>query len=71
MVNTTIREMVSLLDGYGDLLTVEELCEALLIGKNTAYEILNSGQLRAFREGSRWKIPRESVALYIKKRAGL
>lgn len=44
-----------LFEMYGDLLTVEELCEALMIGKNTAYEILNSGQLRAFREGSRWK----------------
>jgi len=63
--------MMFLFEMYGDLLTVEELCEALMIGKNTAYEILNSGQLRAFREGSRWKIPRESVALYIKNRAGL
>jgi len=68
---TRIRGLMSLLEAYGDLLMVEELCEALLIGENTAYEILNSGQLRAFREGSRWKIPQESVALYIKKRAGL
>ena len=60
-----------MLDNYNDLMNVEDLCEALMIGKNTAYIILNSGKLKAYREGSRWKIPREAVQRYIIKRAGL
>ena len=54
-----------------DIITVDELCEILIIGKNMAYKILSSGELHAFREGSHWKIPRESVAQYIRTRAGL
>ena len=34
---------------YNDLVTTEELCEMLSIGKNTAYTLLSSGQLKAFR----------------------
>ncbi len=60
-----------MLDNYNDLMSVEDLCEALMIGKNTAYSILNSGELNAYREGTRWKIPREAVQRYIIKRAGL
>ena len=60
-----------MLDNYNDLMSVEDLCEALMIGKNTAYCILNSGELKAYREGTRWKIPREAVRQYIFKRAGL
>lgn len=65
-----------MLDNYNDLMSVEALCEArmsvealceaLMIGKNTAYSILNSGELKAYREGSRWKIPREAVNRYIR-----
>ena len=41
------------------LITVEELCEELIIGKNTAYKLLTSGELKGFRIGRIWKIPRE------------
>lgn len=54
-----------------DLITVDELCEILMIGKNMAYKILNSGEIHAFKEGTHWKIPREAVAQYIRTRAGL
>lgn len=50
-----------MLEEYGDLLTVDELCELLMIGKNMAYQILNSGQVKAFRIGRCWKIPKKSV----------
>ena len=48
-----------------DLITIEEMREILSIGKNAAYTILNSGELKAFKIGKVWKIPRQSVYDYI------
>ena len=54
-----------------ELITIDELCELLMIGKNTAYTLLNSKEIKAFKIGRHWKIPKESVFLYIKKNTGL
>ena len=54
-----------------DLITLEELCEQLSIGRNAAYHLLNSGELKAFRIGRIWKIPRKSVYHYILEESGL
>ncbi len=51
------------------LMTVEELCEELLIGKNSAYALLISGQIKGFRIGRIWKIPRDSIKEYIRQQA--
>lgn len=51
-----------------DIISIEELCEALSIGKNTAYSLLNSKEIAAFRIGRSWKIPKESVSEYINKK---
>lgn len=58
-----------MLEGYDELLTVEELCELLKIGSNAAYRILNNGELKAFRNGRTWRIPKQSVVEYIKKQS--
>lgn len=50
-----------MLDEYNDLISIEELCEILQIGRNTAYQLLNSGFITAFRIGRRWKIPKSAV----------
>ena len=55
-----------MLEQYDDLLTLDELCEVLQIGRNTAYQILNSGFVPAFRIGRRWKIPKTSVQELLK-----
>lgn len=52
-----------------EILTVEELMELLYIGKNTAYQLLNSGEIRAFRIGRVWKIPKEAVREYVLRKA--
>lgn len=54
-----------------DLITVDELCELLFIGKNTAYALLNAGEVKAFRIGRVWKISREAVYEYIKRKSSL
>lgn len=49
------------------LITVEELCEFLMIGKNAAYHLLKSGQIKSFRIGRIWKIPKVSIEEYIRE----
>lgn len=49
-----------------ELITVDELCESLMIGKNLAYRLLNSGEIKCFKINRIWKIPRSSVNEYIK-----
>lgn len=52
-------------DNYNDMISLDDLCEMLTIGKNTAYSLLKSGQIKAFKIGRIWKIPRESVSEYV------
>lgn len=56
---------------YNDLLNVEDLCDILVIGKNSAYTILNSGEIKAFRTGRIWKIPKVAIEEYILIKSGL
>jgi len=56
---------------YSDLISIEELTEILSIGKNAAYQLLNSGEIKAFKCGRVWKIPKEGVEHYVRTRSGL
>ena len=49
-----------------DILTFKECQKLLKIGKNTLLDLLHSNQIEAFKIGSRWKIPKESVVEYLK-----
>lgn len=51
-----------------EILTVQELMELLYIGKNATYQLLNEGQIKAFRIGNTWKIPKVAVDEYIIKK---
>jgi len=48
-----------------ELITLGELQEILSIGKNTAYRLLITNEIKAFKIGRSWKIPRSSVQQYI------
>ena len=50
-----------------DILRIEDVMEYLNIGKNTIYGLLQSGELKAFRIGKLWKIPRKAVEEYVEK----
>jgi excisionase family DNA binding protein len=56
---------------YQDLLTLEDLCDALSIGKNQAYQIVASGELRCMRTGRAWKIPKVALIDYVLKKSGI
>lgn len=48
-----------------DLITIEELCSLLSIGRNTAYRLLNENKIKAFRIGKVWKIPKMAIEDFI------
>lgn len=47
------------------LLCVEDLMPLLSIGRNTAYCLVRTGQIRSIRIGRKYRIPREAVSEYI------
>lgn len=56
---------------YDDILTIEELAEALKIGTTQAYKIVRSGQLKGYKEGKDWKIAKQALIRYIMERSHL
>lgn len=46
-------------------MTVTDVAEVLYIGRNTVYELLNTGTLKGFRIGKTWRIPKISLEEYI------
>lgn len=49
-----------------ELLSIDQLCERLFISPTTAYKLLQSGKIKAFKLGT-WKIPEASVRKYIQE----
>jgi len=58
---------MTMLNKYPDVLNVKQLCEVLDIGKNTAYKLLKSGNIKALRIGAVYKIPKREVIKYLTK----
>ena len=50
---------------YPDIMSVFDVSDALFIGKNRTYELLETGVLKGFRIGHVWKIPRKSLEEYV------
>ena len=53
------------LDDLPLTLRVEDLMPVLDIGRNTAYDLVRSGQIKSLRIGHQIRIPREYVAEFI------
>ena len=49
-----------------ELLSIEQLCEKLFISPTTAYKLLQTGEIKAFKLGT-WKIPESSIQEFIQK----
>ncbi len=60
-----------MLEQYDEYLTADETCDLLKMGHNAIYKLLNSGELKAFRNGRTWRIPKESVIEYTRRMAKL
>ncbi len=54
-----------MLEQYDDVISVKELCEILRIGRNRAYELLQTKQIKGFQIGRPWKIPKSAVEEFL------
>ena len=59
------KAQLNLFTTFRDIVSVKELCKMLSIGKNTAYELLQSGDIKSIRIGKVYKIPKKYVIEYI------
>ncbi len=50
-----------------EIMKFEEVMEYLNIGKSTLYNLLRNGEIKSFKIGKVWKIPRSAVEEYIRK----
>ena len=57
-----------MLENYDDILLPEEAAEILRIGMNQMYKILNTGELKAYRVGRAWRIPKQNIINYINQK---
>lgn len=60
-----------MLEQYDDVISVKELCEILRIGRNRAYELLQTNQIKGFQMGRPWKIPKSAVEEFLIKASKL
>lgn len=51
-----------------EILTREEVMEVLKIGRSTFYKLIQTVQLKGFKEGNRYKVPVKSIEDYVDKR---
>lgn len=58
-------------ESYDDILSIREVSEILKIGSTQAYHLVRTGMLKAYKEGKDWKIPKESLVVYIKEQTKL
>lgn len=49
---------------------IEDVCQILKVGKNTAYNLVRSKELQAFKIHGIWKIPQFSLENYLKEQTG-
>lgn len=55
-------------ESLDDILTIEEVAEVLKLGTTHTYRIVRSGQLKGYKEGKDWKIPKSSLVDYIQSK---
>ena len=52
---------------HDDILTIKELCSLLKIGKNTAYDLIHSGELKCVWVKHQIRIPKAYLIEYLEK----
>lgn len=57
----------AMFDEIKTVLTICDLCSVLQIGKNTAYDLVNSGLIRCIRVKNRIRIPKQFLIEYIQQ----
>lgn len=52
---------------FNDILTVEEVCQALSIGKNNVYKMLKDGVIQCYKVGKKYLIPKICLIDFVNK----
>lgn len=52
-------------EAYKDILTVDDVCKALSMGKNKVYALLKSGTINYIKNGNKYLIPKIYLIDYI------
>ncbi len=47
------------------ILEVSDIADTLKIGRNKAYELINSGQIRSVKIGNQYRIPRDAFIKFL------
>ena len=58
-------------DEYGPVMNVQDVCDVLMIGKRTVYDMIKSEKISSFRSGKVWKINRDSLVEYVLRESKL
>lgn len=56
-----------MLEKYKDVITVDDLCEILRIGRNSAYKLLRSNEIPSRRLMGKYIIPKTGVIHFLEK----
>ena len=56
---------------YDDILTIEDVAEILKIGMTKTYQLVRSGDLKGYKEGKDWRIPKQALSEYVISRSHL
>ena len=48
------------------VLSVDDIADTVAIGKNKAYNLVNSGQSKALKLGNHYRIPREAFIAFVR-----
>ena len=54
-------------NNYPDVVTVKDLCVMLHIGRNSAYSLLNNGDIKYVKVGKTYKIPKKYIIDFLQK----
>lgn len=65
MANNNLHDVPVSVEELPLVLRVEDLSKALGIGRNTAYELVRSGQIRSIRIGRQLRIPRSELQRFL------
>lgn len=59
-------------DNYPEYLSVAQVCDILSVEKHSVYRLINNGRISAIRSGEKlWRIPKNSLALYVLNESGI
>lgn len=56
-----------LVDGYGSILTVDDVSKILQVGRGTVYKLLRSQTIKNFKVGAVCRIPKVCLIEYISR----